>query len=201
MNAARPSRPRSRPDRDGNGYRTGTKTGKFDLTEPELSSRNTCKTEGTRSARGDSQPEGRGFESRPRYFKSAGNRGRRPGARRGEILELLLAERGNLFIPAPVTAEIDYLLGQRFGSPALRAFLEDLRARRYETPGLAGPDYEAAMDLDRRYADLNLGLADLSVVVVAGKLGTRRLLTFDEHHFRAVRLLQGGTFTLLPADA
>ena len=121
--------------------------------------------------------------------------------RRREILELLEAERGSLFIPAPVTAEIDYLLGQRFGPPARRAFLEDLGARRYESPGLDGRDYEAALDLDRRYADLNLGLADLSVAVIADKLGTRRLLTFDERHFRVVRPLQGGTFTLLPADA
>lgn len=118
-----------------------------------------------------------------------------------EILELLRAEKGNLFIPAPVTAEIDYLLGQRFGPPARRAFLEDLRARRYESPGLDAHDYEAALELDRRYADLNLGLADLSVAVIARKLGTRRIMTFDERHFRVVRPLQGGVFTLLPADA
>ena len=121
--------------------------------------------------------------------------------RRQAILDVLNAERGSLFIPAPVTAEIDYLLGQRFGPPARRAFLEDLCARRYESPGLDGRDYEAALNLDRRYADLNLGLADLSVAVIAGRLGTRRLLTFDERHFRAVRPLQGGAFTLLPADA
>ncbi len=121
--------------------------------------------------------------------------------RRRAILDLLEAERGSLFIPAPVTAEIDYLLGQRFGPRARRAFLEDLSARRYESPGLDTRDYEAALDLDRRYADLNLGLADLSVAVIAGKLGTLRLLTFDERHFRAIRSLQGGAFTLLPADA
>ncbi|HZE05938.1 MAG TPA: PIN domain-containing protein [Solirubrobacteraceae bacterium] len=121
--------------------------------------------------------------------------------RRAAILDLLEAERGSLFIPAPVTAEIDYLLGQRFGPPARRAFLGDLCARRYESPGLDGRDHQAALDLERRYADLNLGLADLSVAVIAGRLGTRRLLTFDERHFRAIRPLQGGTFTLLPADA
>jgi predicted nucleic acid-binding protein len=120
--------------------------------------------------------------------------------RRLEILELLREERGHLFIPAPVTAEIDYLLGQRFGPPARRAFFEDLRARRYESPGLDARDYEAALDLDRRYAELNLGLADLSVAVTAQKLGTRRILTFDQRRFRAVRPLQGGVFTLLPAD-
>ena len=100
-----------------------------------------------------------------------------------------------------MTAEIDYLLGQHFGPPARRAFLEDLRARRYETPGLDARDYEAALELDRRYADLNLGLADLSVAVIAQKLGTRRILTFDERHFRVVRPLQGGVFTVLPADS
>jgi uncharacterized protein len=120
--------------------------------------------------------------------------------RRNDILDLLSAERGSLFIPAPVTAEIDYLLEQRFGGAARRAFLEDLAARRYESPGLDSTDYEAAADLDRRYADLNLGLADLSVAVLAHRLGTRRILTFDERHFRAVRPIQGGVFTLLPAD-
>lgn len=120
--------------------------------------------------------------------------------RRRAILDLLEAERGSLFIPAPVTAEIDYLLGQRFGPLARRAFLEDLGAYRYESPALDGRDYEAALALDRRYADLNLGLADLSVAVIASRLDTRRLLTFNERHFRAIRPLQGGTFTLLPAD-
>ena len=120
--------------------------------------------------------------------------------RRNEILDLLRAERGGLFIPAPVTAEIDYLLDQRFGAPARRAFLRDLAARRYETPGLDPSDCDAALELDRRYAALNLGLADLSVAVLAGRLGTRRILTFDRRHFRAVRPIQGGAFTLLPDD-
>ena len=119
---------------------------------------------------------------------------------RKEIFELLRAEQDSLFIPAPVTAEIDYLLGQRFGAPARRAFLEDLAAGRYQSPGLESADYEAALELDRRYSDLHLGLADLSVAVLASRLGTRRILTFDQRHFRAVLPIQGGAFTLLPAD-
>jgi predicted nucleic acid-binding protein len=69
-----------------------------------------------------------------------------------------------------VTAEIDYLLGQRFGSAARRAFLEDLAALRYESPGLDARDYQAALELDGRYADLRLGMADLSIAVLARKL-------------------------------
>lgn len=120
---------------------------------------------------------------------------------REEIHRLLRADRGRLFIPAPVTAEVDYMLDQRLGPRARRAFLEDLAARRYESPALDADDYARAMELDRRYADLDLGLADLSVAVLARRLGTRRVLTFDERHFRAIRPLQGGTFTVLPADA
>jgi uncharacterized protein len=121
--------------------------------------------------------------------------------RRDEILAILRSESGGLFVPAPVTAEVDYLLGRRFGSPARRAFLEDLAARRYETPGLSARDYETALEVDRRYADLDLGLADLSLVILARTLDTRRILTFDHRHFRAVRPLQGGAFTVLPDDA
>ena len=40
------------------------------------------------------------------------------------------------------------------------------------------------VDLERRYEDVDAGLADLSAVVVARRYGTRRLLTFDERHFR-----------------
>ena len=54
--------------------------------------------------------------------------------------------------------------------------------------------------MERRYDDLDAGLADLSAIVVAERYGTRRLLTFDEGHFRALRPLRGGHFTLLPAD-
>jgi predicted nucleic acid-binding protein len=55
-------------------------------------------------------------------------------------------------------------------------------------------------DLDSRYADLDLGLADCALVIVARRYDTTRIISFDERHFRAVRPLQGGTFTILPAD-
>lgn len=56
------------------------------------------------------------------------------------------------------------------------------------------------VDLEARYHDLDAGLADLSVVVLAARHRIRRVLTFDERHFRALRPLSGGHFTILPAD-
>lgn len=116
------------------------------------------------------------------------------------VESLLRDEPGELVIPAPVTAEVDYLLGRRFGRPARLAFLDDLAAGRFTVANLEPDDYGVVAGLERRYDDLDVGLADLGVVVVANRYGTRRLLTFDERHFRALRPLAGGQFTLLPSD-
>lgn len=120
-------------------------------------------------------------------------------------LEALLTirdeEEGQLVLPAPVAAEVDYLLGVRFGEAARRAFLSDLAAQRYDVACLEADDYRAVSELDIRYSDLGLGLADCSIVVLAERYETRRLLSFDERHFRAVAPLQGGSFELLLADS
>lgn len=121
--------------------------------------------------------------------------------RRDAILAAIQDEPGSLVIPAPTTAEIDYLLGQRLGDPARRAFLTDLAAGRFTVASLERDDYATVADLDARYADLGLGLADCALIVLAHRHETTRLLTFDERHFRAVTPLSGGSFTLLPADA
>lgn len=108
---------------------------------------------------------------------------------------------GPLVIPAPVTAEVDYLLGRRVGRAAQRAFLADLAVGRFNVACLEREDYAAIADVDARYADLRLGLADCSLIVLADRYETDRIVTFDERHFRAVTPLRGGTFRLLPADA
>lgn len=120
---------------------------------------------------------------------------------RDRILADLEKEPGKLVIPAPVTAEIDYLLGQRFGSPARHAFLTDLAAGRFTVDALEREDYTAALNLDSRYSDLDLGLADCSVAILAHRYRTTRILSFDQRHFRTIQPLQGGSFTLLPADS
>ena len=56
------------------------------------------------------------------------------------------------------------------------------------------------VDLETRYADLDLGLADCALVVLAQRYQTDRILSFDERHLRAVAPLRGGAFTLVPFD-
>lgn len=122
-------------------------------------------------------------------------------SRREAILDALTTETGTLVIPAPTTAEIDYLLGRRFGPGARRAFLADLAAGRFSVGNLERADYATIIDLETRYADLDLGLADCALVTLAARHRTTRVLSFDERHFRTVAPLDGGAFTILPADA
>lgn len=116
------------------------------------------------------------------------------------VAGILMREPGDIVLPAPISAEVDYLAGARLGRRARQAFLTDLANGRFDVACPLLMEYELILQLDRQYADLDVGLADLSVVVLARRFGTRRILTFDERHFRALRPLDGGTFTLLPAD-
>lgn len=118
----------------------------------------------------------------------------------GAVLRALQSEPGTLILPAPVTAEVDYFLATRLGTEAARGFMADLANEVYRVECLLPDDYRAAERLNLQYADLRLGLADLSVIVLASRFDTLRILTFDYRHLRAVRPLQGGSFVLLPAD-
>lgn len=75
----------------------------------------------------------------------------------------------------------------------------DLAASRFSVACLDADDQRVVADLERRYDDLDVGLADLSLVIVAKRWGTRRIRTFDERHFRAVHPLDGGQFLVLPS--
>jgi uncharacterized protein len=116
------------------------------------------------------------------------------------VRRVLTTESGPLILPAPVTTEVDFLLRKLGGAPAARRVLADIAAGIFQVEGLTQEEHGLALLLEDRYEDLDLGLADLSVMVLAQRFGTRRILTFDARHFRAVRPLQGGSFLLLPDD-
>jgi hypothetical protein len=117
------------------------------------------------------------------------------------VQRLLVDEPGILVVPAAVTAEVDYLLGHRLGRIARLAFLDDLAAGRFDVACLDEEEYRAIRTLDAAYADLDAGLADLSIVVLADRFRTHRVLTFDERHFRALRPLDGApAFEILPVS-
>lgn len=100
-----------------------------------------------------------------------------------------------------VLAEIDYMAGSRLGRTARSAFRSDLAAGAYVVAWWPEATRQT-VHIAERYRDLDVTLADASLVALAGRLRTTRIATFDERHFRVMQPLSGGTaFTLLPADA
>src|ERR1700674_1182702 len=83
----------------------------------------------------------------------------------GAVARLLEAERGTLVTSQIVVAEADYLILRRLGVDVELAFLDDLAAGTYLVDSLAQADLAVARDVAARYRDLELGLADASLVV------------------------------------
>ena len=100
-----------------------------------------------------------------------------------------------------VLAELDDLLATRVGQEAERALLAEVGRGVYRLEAFDGGDIEAAERLIGRYRELDIGLADASVVVLANRYGVRDLLTLDERHFRSLRGPAGRPFRLLPSDS
>jgi len=100
-----------------------------------------------------------------------------------------------------VLAELDYLLATRIGVAAELALLDEVSAGAYELAPFGPSDVTAARRVIDAYRDLELGLADASIAVLAERLDAHTVLTLDERHFRALRRPSGRAFRLLPADA
>jgi uncharacterized protein len=110
-------------------------------------------------------------------------------------------ERGPFLLSTFVLAELDYLLATRVGIDAELAFLGSVADGDYPVETFDETEIGEAARLVERYRDLEIGLADASLVLLAARAETRLILTLDERRFRALRPLRGGRFTLLPDDA
>jgi predicted nucleic acid-binding protein len=99
------------------------------------------------------------------------------------------------YVPGLVLAEVDYFL--RDERRAMQLFMQDLACGAFTYASPTVGQLSRAMEVDRRFADLRLGLVDSSVVALAESLGVRRLATRDVRHFLAVRLRDGSAFELV----
>jgi uncharacterized protein len=121
--------------------------------------------------------------------------------RHAAVAAVLTREREALVTSELAVAEADYLIVERLGVDVELAFMDDLAAGTFEVECLTRDEIRAARRLVEQYRDLRIGLADASLVILADRYRSTRMLTFDERAFRAMAPLAGGTFTILPADA
>jgi uncharacterized protein len=113
----------------------------------------------------------------------------------------VLAESSPPFLLSPfVLGELDYMLLRHIGRHAQRALLEEVARGAYQLEPFNRGDIARAHQVIERYRDLDVGLADASLVVLAERRGVTEVLSLDQRHFRAMRIGPRKRFKILPFD-
>ena len=117
-----------------------------------------------------------------------------------ECAKVLREAEGPLVLSPFVLAELDYLTQKYAGVDAEIMFLEEVYRGAYELAEYSGYLIGDTHRMVMRYRDLNIGLADASLIILAERYRCRDILTLDLRHFRAVHPISMKSFRLLPAD-
>ena len=115
------------------------------------------------------------------------------------VCQALRTERRPFVVSPYVLAELDYLIATTLGLPAELVMLDDMSGGAYHLATFDADDVRAAAGIVEQYRDQQIGLADASIVVLAHRYRTDRVLTLDTRHFRVLRTMRGPAFTVLPA--
>lgn len=117
-----------------------------------------------------------------------------------ECAEALNKASPPLLLSPFILAELDYLLARHIGQNAQIALLDEVARNAYQLEPFTAVDVARAKEILVKYSDLEIGLADASLVVLAERHAVNEILTLDQRHFRAMRFEGRRRFKLLPFD-
>jgi uncharacterized protein len=112
----------------------------------------------------------------------------------------LLENRSPLRLSPFILAELDYLISKGPGLRAETRLLSDIARGAYVLESFDRLDVDSALRVIEQYRDLEIGLADASLVVLSHRYRDLEVLTLDQRHFRNLQGYQNRSFRLLPAD-
>lgn len=98
--------------------------------------------------------------------------------------------RRNAVLPSPVLVEADHLIRVRSGPTAARLFLGAVARGHHQVAYMTANLLRRATELDDKYADLELGFVDTSVMAIAER-HELPIFTFDFKDFRATESAKG----------
>ena len=123
-----------------------------------------------------------------------------PGERHHEDCRLLVeSAEEQIAIPGPTLCEIDYVVHARLGALEMPKFLRRIRVGELGVAQLEIDDLDRTIELMERYADLDVGFVDASVLAIVERLNEPKLATLDRKHFGAMRPRHVESLELLPA--
>jgi len=118
--------------------------------------------------------------------------------RHAECAAALGDATGPLLLSPFVLAELDHLLATRVSRRAQQALLGEVARGAYRLEPFGADDAASAAFILKRYRELEIGLADASIVVLGQRYGVLEVLTLDQRHFQALRGPGGRRFRLRP---
>lgn len=114
------------------------------------------------------------------------------------IVTTVYAQHQKIFIPQTVLAEVAYLVGRNAGVATIVAFLKGLSASRFELVALTNRDIMRVAEILEEYADSRIDFVDATVMAVAERCGSTKILTLDQRDFRLYRPRHCESFEILP---
>lgn len=121
-------------------------------------------------------------------------------AHNAAVTEAVEADAGPFVVSPYVIAELDYLLATRRGVRQEVAALRELATGAWDLASMTPRDLETVAAIIERYEDQAIGAADASLVALAARHRTTRVLTLDRRHFNVLRTLTGRRFDVIPHD-
>ena len=108
------------------------------------------------------------------------------------------ANRSAVVVPVCVLPEVCYLLHHRISPEAEAAFVQSVVNGDFNVEPLESDDLSRAESTMRKYAELEIGFVDSTVIATAERLDAVQILTTDRRHFSVVRPRHTSSFRLLP---
>jgi len=112
------------------------------------------------------------------------------------VLELRSSDQ--LVLPGPVAVQAAWLIGSRLGPLVEAALLAAIADGEFALTELTPADWARCSELVERYADLDLGVVDASVVAIAERLSITTVASIDRRDLLVVRPAHCDAFELIP---
>ena len=104
-----------------------------------------------------------------------------------ENLKTIFTKKDNLYIlPSTAIGEICYMLNSRFGNKIELIFLEEIIKTGFQLELLKDMDIVRIIEILKKYDTFNIGYVDASIVAIAERLKTNKILTLDRKHFEII---------------
>ena len=108
------------------------------------------------------------------------------------------SKQKQILLPQTVLAEVAYLVGRNAGVDTLVAFLRGLPASRFRLIELTEVDVKRVAEILDEYKDSRIDFVDATVMAIAERYGSTKILRLDWRDFRLFRPQHCDSFEILP---